>query len=356
MEVVYDGIEEKIEEYVFRNEAAITIPKRIRERAFTLQIDVKVTSVSASQYLNFKSSPPNGFYGYATLVRRDYAELIVPIQQPRQVLFYERQDMAHNSWYELYLALIEREKNLKLFNTDLNIIAIAVGAEIPETTILCPVKPVWEEIGLREVFIRATTGTQFTLEVSWFQAKPMEIGECAYDGTSGIIDGDKDDGLPENVLPNQSSDPSNPFAGLPPASSALQLGDLLNEKQSGLDERVSLEEVLDPSTDLSATQDTEGFYWEIVWETQTSGAVECEPIRARFFKSSGRNVSFELGASTLITNTPCVGARSVLWRLKNDADGTTFFDRGGSFVVSGNVSPFRLFGKLPAPDGTFIFE
>jgi hypothetical protein len=249
----YDGIEELIEEYVFREEAEIRIPKRIRRRAFTLQIDIEITSVSKTNYRNFKSSPANGFYGYVTLIQRDYADLIIPIEQPRQRIYYHINDMAHNSWYNLYLFLLWVEERRFFYNDRLNLIEIELGVEAPEATFQCPVKPIWQEATLREMFVKCDKGTEFKIEISYWQAKPMEIGECAYDGTSGIVDGDKDGGLPEDgSQPNQADDPNNPFADRPNPSSDESLGDLLLDKLNKNDnENPDNESEMPPPSELT---------------------------------------------------------------------------------------------------------
>jgi len=234
--VEYDGIEELIESYTFRNKGEIKIPKRIRRRAFTLQIDIEIVSVSKINYRNFKSSPANGFYGYATLIQRDYADLIIPIEQPRQRIYYHINDMAHTTWYNLYLYLLWIEERKYFYDDRLNLVDIALGVTSPNVNFQCPVKPIWQETTLREIYIKCDEGTQFKIELSYWQAKPMEVGDCAYDGSSGITDGDKDDGLPpDGSQPNQADDPNNPFGGLPPASTNENLSDLLLDKQSDND-------------------------------------------------------------------------------------------------------------------------
>lgn len=263
MEIDYDGIEELIEQFIFRDNGALTIPKRIREVAFTLQIDIRIVSVSSSQYLNFKSSPPNGFYGYATIVRRDYSKLIIPIEQPYQSLFYQRQEMAHTSWFNLYQLLLTRAYFDQLFNTSLQQIGTAIGVELNDVSLACPSKPVWEEIPIREVYVRCAKGTQFVLEISYWKAKPININDCDYDGKSGIVDGDKDDGLPSNALPAKVPNSNNPFAGLPSASTPSELGDFLNSKQTDLDTPNDFSDVVEGGLP-PATSTTEGLYAAIV--------------------------------------------------------------------------------------------
>jgi len=233
---LYDGIEEKIQTFKFRENASLKIPKAIRERAFTLQVDVKIKAFSKLNYLNFKSNPANGFYGYVTLVQRDYADIVIPIQQPLQRIYYHINEMAHNSWYQLYIFLLELEDKKYLYDNRLNKIDIAVGVSSGNVNIECPVKPIWQETTLREIYIECDKGTEFDVEISYWQAKPMEIADCAYDGKSGIIDGDKDKGLPANgAQPVAKSPSSNPFANSPPASTLAQLGDFANNKGSLLD-------------------------------------------------------------------------------------------------------------------------
>jgi len=243
----YDGIEELIEDFTFRENASIKIPKRIRRRAFTLQVDIEIVSVAKVNYKNFKSNPANGFYGYAVLVQRDYADLIIPLEQPRQRIYYHINDMAHTTWYNLYLFLLWIEERKYFYDDRLNLVDIAVGVTSPDVTIQCPVKPIWQETTLREIYIECDKGTQFKIEISYWQAKPMEIGDCAYDGTSGIVDGDKDDGMPEDgAQPQNAPNPSQPFKDLPPASSNAALGDLANPKGNKLNDSNPDNEAIPP--------------------------------------------------------------------------------------------------------------
>lgn len=348
-EIEYDGIEEIIEIFTFRNEGSIKIPKVVREVAFTLQIDVEIVSVSTPQYVNFKSSPPNGFYGYATIVRRDYCNLIIPIEQGRQNLYYERQDSAHQMWYQLYLRLLQRQTELFLLNERLVQIGTSTGVELSEASISCPSKPVWQELPISSIFIRCPIGTQFKIEVAYFKAKPIEIGGCSYDGKSGIIDGDKDLGLPERVLPRESPVQTNPFQDLPFPSSQTELGEFANFLPGNLDDRKTLNDI-GGLLNRPATQEQEGYYWEVSWLTQTSGSLICIPVRARLYKSATAETSFRIDSSTPSGNDICVGSTIVQWRIINAGTETTFFDRGGSFVTSGTVNAFFNYGILPTVD------
>jgi hypothetical protein len=96
------GYIEFLNKFVYRENAAISIPKRVREKAFSMQIDVEIVSTVGNDYLNSKSNPAYGFYGYAVLVFRNMAEIQVPLDQPRQRIYYERLDKAYVNWNSLY--------------------------------------------------------------------------------------------------------------------------------------------------------------------------------------------------------------------------------------------------------------
>lgn len=238
------GYIEFIERFVFRENAALSLPKRVREKAFSMQIDVEIVSTKGDDYLNGKSNPAYGFYGYAVLVLRNMAEIQVPLNQPRQVIYYGRVAEAYVSWYALYLNRVERQWR-KMLNITLGLITGAIGIEEPEFPDNdCVQWCGFEELPLREIYIKTREGIQFRTWISWWEPI-IRNGDtdCDYDGKSGQIDDTtqdgqgRDDGLPPTgVQPQAALDPSNPFRGLEPISTNQELGEYGNPKGDQLNE------------------------------------------------------------------------------------------------------------------------
>jgi hypothetical protein len=237
------GYIELLDIFTFRENASLSIPKSVRERAFSMQIDVEIVSTVGNDYLNSKSRPAYGFYGYAVLVFRNMAEIQIPLDQPRQRIYYERIESAYVNWYSLYVARVLREWRKQL-NITLGLLTGALGIEEPDF----PDNPClqwcgFEEVPLREIYIKTREGIQFKVWFSHRRAIIRADGEdCTYDGTSTqvddvLVDGTgRDDGLPANgTQPQIAEDPENPFEFLPPVSTASELGEFGNAKGAGLD-------------------------------------------------------------------------------------------------------------------------
>lgn len=233
------GYFEEVKTLIYREEDGINIPKSVRERAFSLQVDIEIVSTDGNDYLNFKSAPAYGFYGYAVLVFRDHADIQVPINQPRQRLYYGRVSEAYVNWFHLFNERVNRSR--------LNEIVVAMGSiwgalgleDFPLSAQPCPLWSGFEELPLREVYVKTRKGTQFNLEVShWYPViRTGDDDGCSYDGKSQQTDGDKDDGLPENgSQPQRARDRDNPFAGLPSPTSPFDEGEFSNSKIANVDD------------------------------------------------------------------------------------------------------------------------
>jgi len=231
------GFTETIDSFVFREDGAITIPKRVREKAYTLQVDIKIVSVSKEPYENYSTNPPEGFFGYATSVFRDYCLPSVPINQARQTLYYGWVPEAYAMWndFQLNNEAIERWKiQMEWFY------AIGEKLEISKAPSDGGIQVFagFTELPLREIYIRCPYGTQYEIEISYWEPTPfVDTNGDTQNGTSGQLDGDKDKGLPEHgTQPNKAYDPSNPYAGLPAPSSFEDKGDYANGKSGNLGE------------------------------------------------------------------------------------------------------------------------
>ena len=229
--------EETIKEFTFRDSDGITIPKNVRENAYTLAIDIVIVSTRREVYKNYGSSPAEGFYGNATLVMQDMCEIKIPVKMPRQRLYYGRvaeafihwQTLVDWSYFQAYMTAI---------GESLVSLGTALGAGFVPATNCCPLPDrSWIELPLREVYFNCPSGTQYKIEVSWYKALEI-VDACGNirDPTSKMIDGDKDNGLPANgTQPNVAPDSQDPFANLPlPTSDAEQAG-FSNSKISNMD-------------------------------------------------------------------------------------------------------------------------
>lgn len=298
------GYTEEITIFNFRVQDGITIPKEVRERAFSLQVDVEIVSTIGNDYVNNKSAPAYGFYGYAVLVFRDYSQIQIPINQPRQRLYYGRCPDAYVGWKRLHS---ERESRLLAneFIVALGSIWGALGLE--DFTIEARQCPVWEgfeELPLREVYVKTRFGTQFRLEVSrWIPIiRTGDPDGCNYDGKSQQIDGDKDSGLPDNgSQPQKANDPSNPYDGLDPVTPDSEQLEWSNSKLANLD---------DPNPDNEPSNQGDQKQFRASWQIETYGA-NCTPVQSGanepfwsfdFVASSASEFQLQLGE---VRNTSC---------------------------------------------------
>ena len=229
--------EETIRELTFRNSDAITIPKNVRENAYTLAIDIVIISTAREVYKNYGVSPAEGFYGNATLVMNDMCEIKIPVKMPRQRLYYGRVDEAFLFWQSL-VDWTYFQAYFSALGKDLIPIGNALGISYAPAPFCCSLPDrSWIELPLREVYFNCPNGTQYKIEVSWYKALQITDG-CGNirDPRSKTTDGDKDTGLPTGgSQPNVAANPNNPFANLPlPTTDAEQLG-FSNSKLPNLD-------------------------------------------------------------------------------------------------------------------------
>jgi len=244
-EIEFAGYIEFLETFTYRKEDAINIPKEVRELAFSLQIDIEIVSTLGNDYKNYKCSPPSSFYGYAVLVfHGGYADIQVPINQARQRLYYAKNEAAYTQWESLHhhrQNRIYRNEKIVAFGTFWG----AAGLEdYPLVAEACPLWLGFEELPLREIYVECAFGTQFRLHVSYWQPVIKALGDgCSYDAKSGQKDRDGDDnpdtdeeGLPDaGTQPQKASNPENPYAGLPDATSPFDEGNYSNSKIANTD-------------------------------------------------------------------------------------------------------------------------
>lgn len=237
------GYSETIDTFTFREKASLSIPKRVRKRAFSLQVDVEIVSTNGNDYTNDKSSPEYGFYGYVVMVFRDHAQIQIPIAQPRQMLYYGRVNEAYVNWFQFYLW-----RNARSSSYDQADVLGQIGQAVGLGNYVIPPRECikwsgFEELPLRELYIKSRLGTQFKIEVSRWEANY----EQSTDGCPSVPESNqeddtkpdgtgKDDGLPPlGVQPQKSGSLNDPYGGFPPISTNIELGEYGNNKINGID-------------------------------------------------------------------------------------------------------------------------
>jgi hypothetical protein len=229
---------EEIRTFTFRGIDGITIPKEVREQAYTLAVDIIIRSIARETYKNYECMPSESYYGVATIVSQDALELKIPVKFPRQRIYYGRVPEAFEQWNALVNFEYQRAYFLAV-GESLQSLGTALGAGSIPAVFCCSLPaPKWIELPLREVYFHPPIGTQYEIEVSWI--RPVSFSDSCdtfFDGTSQYMDGDKDAGLPPNgIFPNVADDPEDPYAGLPDETpDSEQLG-FSNSKSANLDD------------------------------------------------------------------------------------------------------------------------
>lgn len=296
---------EHIIDYTFRENGAIFIPKAYRKRAVIMQVDIKIVSQLRERYLNYESSPADGYYGYATLVIRDFCLPPIKLSQPRQTVYRERLDDAIVNW-KSYIDQIRIQENFLGVESLICEVIGQLNGSCAEKPCVPLVAPVWEEIPLREVYVNTHYGTQFQIELSYIDMNDV-VDNCGnyVRAESGWDDGDKDDGLPPNgVFPARPSDLNNPYDGLPPVSGTEVLGVLPPGKQNNLN-------------DVNGDNVT-SWYFEIIYDYNSVGN-NCQLRRAHIFLDCQR---YSVLGQTLSNTVGNVCDRDV-FNLSVTVDGNT---------------------------------
>lgn len=228
---VIDALE-FIETFNFRGLCSIAIPKKVRERAVDLAIDIEIVSVARQQYLSYSSMPANGSYGYAVIVLQDFCEIEIELSQARQRIYLWHSAEAYDTRYAV-----------ELF--DLSLVAERATQEIlcrlmPLVLCACEVQPnpsipkvFWKETPIKEIYVKTHHGTTFRVEISHNKFAPymmLSTGDIL-DMKSGWSDGEKDGGLPiSGSQPQIANDPNDPYSGFPVPSTNDELDDYANAK------------------------------------------------------------------------------------------------------------------------------
>lgn len=182
--------------------------------------------------------------------------------QPRQTLYYARNDAALANWFT-FLQSARAQANYKAIES---LICFNTGL-LGGACVVVPCKDIpafrFDEIPLREVMVKADYGTQFKIEYSFWNLLP-ELNACGDIVTpkSGQLDGGKDSGLPPNGSSPQNGSPNNPYGGLLPADGIDKEGVLSPSKLNNQDNS-NPDNAPNFQIDRMATTSQEGYYLEL---------------------------------------------------------------------------------------------
>jgi hypothetical protein len=217
---------------------------------------------------------------------------------------------AYANWWSLYLTAFTNAALSAIVANNLDPIAESLGLDILPAESVCASPPAWEELPIREVYVKTRFGTQFKIEVSWFEPVPATYGECEYDGSSQFTDSPKDGGLPpEGTQPQSAPDPNNPYDGFDPPTSAEELGDFFNLKQSNLDL---------PNPNNAPIEPT---YWTRFTGVFLLASRNCEPVTFfRDFQLRYADDRIAVNIATFAPN-PCGGIAGLTGNFRSVDDG-----------------------------------
>jgi len=311
----YSNIEEKIDTLTFRNSAYVKILKTLREKSFSLGVDIIIRSIDYNLQEDSKTEPPLQFYGFATLVFQDCLSVEIPIRFPRQRIYYDRQWEAFRQWrhwIEFYQQYQYHRKN------DISLASIMGALEIPYQELEGETREnQWIELPLREVIFKGKRNCQFELEFTRWQPIPFvdPITGAAIDGKSKQQDGDKDDGLPKDGIQPKKNSPSSPFAQNPSPTSIQEAG----QKGFGIEDPTGLSGIDYPS---GYEPDSWGYFLEITIQAKFSVApYNCDTWTFLVYFLVGSNIT---GASIVEIgrNQICPSGGPLLFGRVTLSDGT----------------------------------
>ena len=333
--------EETIREFTFRNSDGITIPKDVRENAYTLAIDIVIVSTAREVYKNYSVTPAEGFYGNATLIMQDMCEIKIPVRMPRQRLYYGRVTEAFANWQSL-VDWSYFQSYMTAIGESLVSLGTALGAGFVPSINCCSLPDrSWVELPLREVYFNCPNGTQYKIEVSWYKA--LQITDACgniRDPRSKIADGDKDRGLPPNgVQPNVANDRNNPFLNLPDPSTDAEQGTFSNSKTDGLDD-----------VGVDNFPSSFGYFAKLVVVNRFTSVQNCRLVETTYYYliNSADVLSVTSNGSVV---TRC-GQSHVAYDVTGSISGT--IDAGGFTSQSGLVATIIRSPNLPSTEVRFL--
>lgn len=219
--------------FTFRQIGSLVIPKSVRERAFQMEVSIEIISNLGNDYLNFKSFPSNGFYGYATLVFYNYVTRLIPLEFGRNTIYFERNESAYAGWENFKSYGFTKYDFFRLTDV-VGQLASNLGFTVTPNLYPSPDYKGFTELPLREVYVKCPYGTQFKIEVAYERA----LSFFDMDGIQILPKSKrpdqpkKDEGLPsEGIQPQKALDPTFPYTGFPSPSTSSDLGDWNNSRK-----------------------------------------------------------------------------------------------------------------------------
>lgn len=321
------GLTEIIEGFTFRNQGGIKILKKWREEAVIMQLDVEIVSVIRDQFVNYRSLPSSGSYGFATLIFRDFCLPSIQLTQSRQTIYYATNEFAQSAWMEFHQMIRLQEnfqgiEQLICFNTGL-----LGGACIPKECKPIP-QPSFIEFPLREIFVKADLGTQFNVELSYWKINDIidNCGNLVFP-KSNQNDADKDEGLPPfGTAPRKAPDQSNPFSGLPPVSPLDREGIISDNRINDLDD-------VNPDN-IPPDSSAYGILWGWSQSCRPSGIAENVAQAVKY----SNLLPDDIISASIVAGITCNADQAV--RMTNQRTGEVYgeFYTGQGFFLSANGS------------------
>lgn len=227
-----------IKNFTFREEGALTIPELSilgslgRKTCYHLAIDVIIESITRIPYKNYRVKPATSFYGYATLVEQDC--LLPPIELTfgRQRIYEKTITEAFQCWNNLaFWDNTEKrfaELMARLISGNTSIINVCDVDSYPFD---------FEDISLREIYIKCNPQTQFKVELYWVSPIPFtdDCGKLQDGKSKKEDDPKKDKGLPPNGSNPKQNSPSSPYSGNLPENNPPPDSPYRNNKKNNLD-------------------------------------------------------------------------------------------------------------------------
>lgn len=324
-------LEERIDTLTFRNQAFVKILKTLRERTFSLGVDIIIRSIDFNLQEDSKTAPPLQFYGYATLVFQDCLSVEIPIRFPRQRIYFDRQWEALRQWRQW----VEFYQEYQLHRENDRSLASIMGAlSVPYEEFLPEIKEnEWIELPLREVLFKGVKNCQFELEFSrWIPISFVDpLTGLTIDGTSNQLDGDKDDGLPKEGIQPKRNPSSSPFSGNPPVTSGIIAG----QKGFGIESTAGLSEI---DYLPGYEPDSWGYFLELILEARfATFPNSCDMFRYVTYYLVGSNIT---GATVTDISTAenCAGFPPLRFGTFRLSDGSILRDNQPySIFISANV-------------------
>ena len=195
--------------FSFQSQADIQIPKNRREIAYVQSVDFIARTSSIEAYLNNRADPPISFFGYAVLVFQDCLSLEIPLHQPRQRIWFDRNVDALTLW-QMQAYIYALKSQIQSATAPLYTGSEGAYQDLPLPNFG------FLELPLREVHVKTLPFCGFDLEYTQTQPVPFTDNQSiTRTGASGQTDSTKDKGLPTAGISPRITSPSDPYLNQP---------------------------------------------------------------------------------------------------------------------------------------------